>query len=571
MVKNIALHIVFLLLSVQLFGQNEFVELDINPKDVEIGQSVTITIKTNVDGDLDMSLPDEFIQSGAMQTGMSSSIEYINGRQKAIRYNYRTFTGYFEDVGTYLMGPVKVITRTKEYLSEEYKVRVTNRQNMMSDDPSKNLNKMVFGIIQKSKKEIYEGEPLVVEGKVYSQVEILQVEDYSSFTFDGPAETKSLVASNQVSSAYEVINGKNLQTFKIGKTLIFPERIGDYSIKPFQTIIVYNDRRRIFPERLKVVSNQANVVVKPLPAGTPKHFIDAVGEFNVSANIANRYIDQGKVIELKLKISGSGNLHNIEQPTIQLPRGLSFYGDPEVVDSIRFSSQGAEGSKSYTYFIQVNRSGEVQLNPIKIAYFNPKTEEYVTVQSRLKTIHVKSTGLEEPEELEEEKKEVRDPVMQPYITEYLPGGSAPIDLFTGWGGAFLLCSPIMFGLVLGLLVRVKNNSAENTLAKQQRIQHKTDALYELSLLSDDQNNETRIDQLSQIMVRFLAKQFKVSNGEITRMFLKTKTPGELSEETYASIIAIFDEIDATKYGGQIENSDVNHLVREAEQIINSFE
>src|SRR5690554_7844076 len=98
----------------------------------------------------------------------------------------------------------------------------------------------------------------------------------------------------------------------------------------------------------------------------------------------------------------------------------------------------------------------------------------------------------------------------------------------------------MFGLVLGLLVRVKNNSAENTLAKQQRIQHKTDALYELSLLSDDQNNETRIDQLSQIMVRFLAKQFKVSNGEITRMFLKTKTPGELSEETYASIIAIFE-------------------------------
>src|SRR5690554_371667 len=89
MVKNIALHIVFLLLSVQLFGQNEFVELDINLKDVEIGQSVTITIKTNVDGDLDMSLPDEFIQSGAMQTGMSSSIEYVNGRQKAIRYNYR--------------------------------------------------------------------------------------------------------------------------------------------------------------------------------------------------------------------------------------------------------------------------------------------------------------------------------------------------------------------------------------------------------------------------------------------------------------------------------------------------
>jgi len=571
MVRIALLHFMIFILSFISFGQDEFVDLEIHPKNVEIGQSISITIKTNVDGSLDMHLPDEFIQSGAMQSGMSSSIEYVNGQQKAVRYNFQTFTGYFEEAGKFLLGPVKILTKKKEVQSESFTIKVVNRQNMISEDPAKNLNQIVFGIIQQSKNEIYEGEPIVIEGKVYSQVEILQVEDFTPFAYDGPSESHSLVASNQVSSAYEVINGKNLQTFKIGKSLIFPEKIGDYKIKPFQTIIVYNDPRRFFPERVKVISNESKIIVKPLPAGMPKHFIDAVGKFSITADIRNPNIDQGKVIELKVKVSGVGNIHNIEQPKVKLPRGLSFYGDPEVIDSISYSSQGAEGSKTYTYFIQVNRSGNIQISPIKIAYFNPKTEKYETAECNLKMLNVKSNGEDEPEEMRDDKKEIKDPVMQPYITERVVGGSSPMTVFTGWGGALLLCSPIMFGLVFGLFIRVKNQNAENTLAKKLRTQHKTDALYQLSLLGDNKNNDARINQLTRILVQFLAGQFEVSNGEITRSFLKAKIPVALSEDIYNKLTLIFDELDAMKYGGSINNSDVNHLIDEAESIINYFE
>src|SRR5690554_6509912 len=116
MVRIVFLHIILFTLSFNLFGQDEFVDLEINPKNVEIGQSVTIVIKTNVDGELDMNLPDECIQSGAMQTGMSSSIEYINGQQRAVRYNFQSFTGYFEDAGKFMLGPVKVIRVKKHTL-----------------------------------------------------------------------------------------------------------------------------------------------------------------------------------------------------------------------------------------------------------------------------------------------------------------------------------------------------------------------------------------------------------------------------------------------------------------------
>src|SRR5690554_2446868 len=260
MVRVVLFYMLIFTLSFHVFGQQEFVDLEIHPKNVEIGQSISITLKTNVKGHLDMDMPEEFIQSGAVQSGMSSSIKYINGQQKVVQYNFQSFTGYFEEAGTFIIGPATVSNKKQKYQSESHQIKVSQRQNMISDDPAKNLNQIIFGIIQQSRKEIYEGESIVVEGKVYSQVEILQVDDFTPFTMEVASENHALTNSNQVSSAYEVLNGKNVQTFKIGKSLIFPEKVGKHTIQPFQTTIVYNDWRKIFPERIKVVSNASEIL-----------------------------------------------------------------------------------------------------------------------------------------------------------------------------------------------------------------------------------------------------------------------------------------------------------------------
>lgn len=570
MVRLLFLNIIVWLTASFAFGQDPFVELEINPQTIENGQSISITIKSNVDGRMDLNLPKEFIQSGPMQTGMSSSIVNIGGKQKQVRYNYQSFTGYFESSGSYEIGPVIIETKKGEIKSEVQTVRVINRQNMISEDPSKNMNQLIFGIIEQSKKEIYEGEPLILGGKVYSQVEVLQVEGFNPYQFDGPSDNHNLTNPNQVSSSYSVINGKNVQTFKIGKSVIFPEKIGEFKIKPFQTIILYNNPRTQYPARAKIVSNETKVKIKPLPQGMPKYFIGAVGVFDVSAKLSSTTLEQGKVVELRVKVKGHGNLHNIERPKIYLPSGLSFYGDPEITDSIHYSARGSEGSKSFTYFIQVNRPGNIQINPIKIAYFNPKTERYETSQCKINMLKVKSTGEEIIEIPEVKKEEVRTPTMQPYITERIGVDNSSNPLLNGWQGTVLLFSPIMLGLFLGLGVRIKKQSLEKNNLRKMSEQHKIDAIASLNLLRQGNNNEDKLQGLSQLLTQFLASEFKVGKGEISRSFLKSHVPDGISEEMFEKIIYIFDELDSMKYGGQIDNSDISHLKDEVEFVINSF-
>lgn len=561
---------VIFIVSFGLFGQDVFVDLEIEPKTVEVGQEFTITIKTNVEGDIDMNLPDEFIQSGMRQSGMSSSVEFIKGKKKVVRYSFQTFAGYFENEGEYLVGPVKVQAKKKVYSSDAYSVKVIKTQNMISDDPSKNMNQLIFGIIEQSKKEIYEGESVVLEGKVYSQVEILQIEDYATFKLDGAAEHRDLNKSNQVSTNYEVINGRNVQTFKIGKQLIFPEGVGTIEIKPFKTVIAYTGSHSFFPDRMKVISNEAKIKVKPLPAGMPKDFINAVGKFDVSTQIENPNLNQGEVVELKVKITGQGNLQNITKPKLNLPRYLSLYGDPEVEDEFSYCTLGAEGSKTFTYFIQVNTGGKVQLDPIKIAYFNPETKKYEQAEAKVRVLNVKSNSEDIEVESKEEIQKATTPEMQPFITEF-EEEDVPNGWFSGWGGTALLFSPVMFGALLGGFVRVRKNNEQKNLEDKARVQYKQLALIELNSIEMIQDNEEEVTKLYQLFIDFLAQQFKVEKGTISRMFLKEQLNSGLSKASYSKIIRVFEEVDTIRYSGNLDNRDVRHLVDEVREVINSFE
>lgn len=205
MVRVIGINIMSMVFSVLLFGQDGFVELKIDPKTVEVGQPFTITVKTNVNGNIALNLPDEFVQSGPRQSGMSSSIKIVQGKRKAVRYSFQSFSGSIDKVGRYLFGSAKVVTSGgKEYKSDSYSIRIIKSKNMISADPGKNLDKLAFGIIQQSKMEIYEGQSIVIAGKVYSKVDVMQVADYSPFTFSGPANSRVLDPSNRVSLNYEV-------------------------------------------------------------------------------------------------------------------------------------------------------------------------------------------------------------------------------------------------------------------------------------------------------------------------------------------------------------------------------
>jgi hypothetical protein len=101
----------------------------------------------------------------------------------------------------------------------------------------------------------------------------------------------------------------------------------------------------------------------------------------MNCELNKKEIKKGDVFSIKMTLQGTGNLHNIELPKIQLPKGLTLYGDPKQTEKYTFTTNGAEGKIDLEYTIQVNKEGSFNIPPIEVSYFDVKAKKYVTIKS----------------------------------------------------------------------------------------------------------------------------------------------------------------------------------------------
>lgn len=563
----------FLFFSYFTVAQDPYVKLEVSPKTVEKGMPISVVIKTNIDGDLYFDIPDGFVKSGATHSGMSSSMTYTNGKSIVEKQKYQQFTGYFENEGTYRLGPVKMSTSNGDIQSDAVTIEVVKAVNMISENPIKNMDKPLFGIIEQSKKKVYIGEPMILEAKVYAQIEVIQVEDFKPFELSGANETHKVQDQRQVTQSHERIGGKHVMTFKLGKSTVFPEEVGSFEISPFEMVLLYNDPRSFFPERTRLRSNISSLEVLPLPSTAPASFTGGVGKFELTSNLSHQTITQGKVVELKLSIKGAGNLHRVEPPQLQLPDEMILYGDLEEKENIKFSAKGAEGSKSFTYFLQANNAGEINFPEIEMSYFDPESKEYKTVTSNGFKLFVEEDENFRPAILDQPKtkKEEEMAELHPFITTNRTENIPSTRYFTN-AGIILLALPLFVVFSYLIYVYVNKNNRNKLVRLKEQKNARSTAVKAIAKLADNElSTSAYLDEIQSILNRFLATKWNCSAAEVNRSFVKSiRNEQGLSESASEKLIAFMDAIEFARYTKQ-EDVDLKGLKNDLEQVIEEVE
>lgn len=547
------------------FGQNPYIELQVEPHTVEVGQQFTIILRTNAEGSLDFEMPDEFTQSGVTHSGMSSSINYINNKAHVEKYSFQKFTGTIDQAGKYKIGPAKLKTNSGELVSKEIIVYVVKPLNMISEDPSRNLNEPVFGIIQQSSKSIFEGEPLILEAKVYAQVDVLQIDRFQNIELQGPHEAHLLHTSKEVEKEMEVIKGKTVLTFKAGKTLVFPERTGTFEVSPFQMTLYCSDAVSLFPTRVTIKSNETKVHVKPLPGAAPTEFIGAVGKFDVISSVNSKKVKYGEVIEYKVSIHGVGNLHNIDIPQLYLPKGVLMYGDPEEKSEVSFTMRGAEGKKEITYYLQVNALSNMDLPALTIAFFDPESEKYVMKSTKSFAIEVtnnESLVMEDPElegVNENESSLFIDPMMKlnPTVLPQTSIGSLSVAVSI----------PPLLALVFGLFFRYRAQHKDELIIKSVKKTAGSRAKERIQFIQSTEGIDFS-NELAQVFYTYLAEKWNCSSAEITR---DTITQRLKKEQHVKELLRLLDELDVARFGGGTILYEKEQMCARVDALIDSFD
>ncbi len=360
-------------------AQKAYVSLSVDTKNVEIGNPVTFTVKSNVEGNVEITFPDEFIQGYGSMNGMEQEMDHNTGTVSTIYYFSQN--GAFKENGSY---SIYAYVKNKKaiYKSNKVVVKVEKETTYSTDEKEisrKNQSQPVFGIIQRSKTKIYEGESIFLEAKVYSKLDINMLEAYQSFEIDGGSEIKEIDKTSNLLLKKENYKGSQYLTFTYGKQVVFPSSTGKMKIKPFEMSLQYRDGG-IFSDRISFTSNGAILEVMPLPGNAPNDFIGAVGKFDFSYKIDKSNIKENDVVVLEIEISGTGNIQNINKPNLNLPKGLIVYGDPEIKENINYGNNGAEGSIIYTYNLQALSQGHKNIPALSISYFDPNLKKYTTIK-----------------------------------------------------------------------------------------------------------------------------------------------------------------------------------------------
>lgn len=559
--KTIGLNICFILCAFCAWNQKAKVELIVTPEEVGVNQAVSVTIKSNMEGDIVENWPSNFVKGYGVQSHSQYVQNFNSGKME--QEHTVIFSGSFNKAGKYKFGPFYVKAGNKTYKSNSVTINVVTNptQNGPEEITNKQLRQPAFGIIEASSERIYEGEALVLSGRVYSKERtfgrpILR----RSFEIDGVNDFYPL----QQSESWETVTIKrrNYESFAFERKVMFPVGSGTLSIQPFEIYLPYGSHG------FNVLSSVPVVEIVPLPSNPPAEFIGAVGEFEVAQHHLAKKIKQGDIIQVDVIVSGKGNLHAIETPILPLPKGMNTYGDAEVKEDYVFNVHGAEGKITYTYHIQVTREGEQTIQPVKIAYFNPKEEKYISVEAPQAT---KITVEENPKfELDDETDEpVSDQQADRKNLDKKPSGKFADNnwVWYGAGGLLLLAAIFLFVVFRPKKKKEEKPTEQKVIVKTVTHQEVKDLVHQTAFYLKEKQREKFYAALERSVIAVMKFKLKqpadstLSRGELLNLMKQN------NDASAATIQHLLEKCDYARYGMIASEGEQEVLMNELEGLV----
>ena len=405
------LHIFFLFVSSWAMAQTPSFIAQVSKNKVAVGEVFQVAFTLNGSGS-NLAYPafnDFDIYSGPNQ---SQSMSMVNGT-----ISQSTTLSLFiaaKKEGRFTIGAASVMSGNQKLETKPIVIEVTKgapqqqqgNQNAQAQQPqqaqgkeknqyaSEISNDDLFVRTFLSKTKCYLGEQLTLTQKVYSRVDLRGFQNVKFPPYNG-FWSQQEVNNQQINLKQENVNGVMYYVAEYSKVYLFPQRAGTISIEAIELDCIVRRQtkrqpRNIFEQffgaggyedvAVKVKSKPVKVDVEDLPTeNKPQNFSGAVGDFGYKAEIDKNKVKANEAINLKITISGKGNIKLIEPLKLNLPESFEVY-DPKESENIK-TNGGVSGNISYSYLIIPRDKGEFTLNDLGFNYFDADKKQYVSIPS----------------------------------------------------------------------------------------------------------------------------------------------------------------------------------------------
>jgi hypothetical protein len=247
-------------------------------------------------------------------------------------------------------------------------------------DVDKLIEANLFIKAEVDKRICFLGEAITATFKLYSRLqstsEVVNAPSLYGFS------VMDMLDINEAHQAVETLGGKVFNTSILRKLQLYPAQTGKLTVDAMQlqNSIEFNDSatgKKVEVQKL-LVSAPLEIVVKPLPSKEPQDYTGGVGQYGITAALADSTLTAGAQGKLLVSITGKGNFIQFGPPVVNWPGGFEVF-DPTVSDDINKQVVPTQGKRTYTYTFTTDREGRYPIAPISFSFFDPHTSRYSTV------------------------------------------------------------------------------------------------------------------------------------------------------------------------------------------------
>ncbi|MFK8059506.1 MAG: BatD family protein [Polaribacter sp.] len=382
--------IIIILITTSVFAQEATLTTKVSKNKLGVNQRLRVEFSIDKQGGENFTPPKftNFKVVGGPSQSVSQS--WINGK---VSFNQSyTYIVQPKRKGELSIGAASVVIGGKTILSKPKKIIVLDAVEIPKNpnDPNYIAQQNVHLVAEVSKTRPYVGEGIYVEYRLYVSDNIII---YDSRIPEPPQYIgfwNQEIKINGYREKRGKYNGEDYKYFTLGKALLIPTKSGKLEIEPIDMEIrigVPTGRADFFGNVItrnivKEFSSAKKIIrSKSLPLeGKPENFTGAVGDFNFAVTLSKDILKSNESSQIKLGVTGKGNLKLFELPEVTTPVELEKY-QPERKEKVRVSANGISGSVSDLYTIVPQYKGKYKIPSTNFSYFNPKEEKYYTLSS----------------------------------------------------------------------------------------------------------------------------------------------------------------------------------------------
>lgn len=381
------------------------------PSQVSLGENFRISYTVNTQDVEDFragNIPSAIEVIAGPYTSSQSSYQMVNGHTSSSSSVTYTYTLYAGKNGTYSIPSAHVRIGGRTIASRPIKITVSGSAHNSNNSPKMHdeddgqpqmraagsvvSGNDLFIKVSANKRRVHEQEPVLLTYKVYTTVDLTQLEgkmpDLTGF------HTQEVPLPQQKSFHVERVNGKIYRCVTWSQYVMYPQMTGKLTIPSitFKGIIVqqnrsvdpfeafFNGGSGYVEVKRNIVAPSVSIQVDALPK-RPANFSGGVGRFNISAQLNKKEVKAGNPISLRVVICGTGNLKLIKQPVVNFPKDFDKY-DAKITDKTKLTVNGVEGNMVYDFLAVPRNQGKYTIPSVELTYYDTSVNQYKSIKTQ---------------------------------------------------------------------------------------------------------------------------------------------------------------------------------------------